>query len=62
MTDCREFCAAAADCAPCEALNAELDRIALGRVPRYVEGSNRDGTVWAELHGRPLHGTARDDD
>lgn len=61
MTSCQEVCDAASHCAPC-ALDAELDRIALGRIPAYVEGSNRDGTVWAELHGRPLHGTARDDD
>lgn len=50
MTDCREFCAAAADCAPC-ALDAELDRIALGRIPAYVEGSDSTGR-WARLHDR----------
>lgn len=60
MTTCQEPCRAAPTCEPC-ALDAELDRIALGRIPSYVEGSNRDGTVWAEYAGRMLHGTRRDD-
>lgn len=63
MTDCREICDGAPSCAPCaaDALDAELDRIALGRIPAYVEGSNRDGTVWAEYAGRMLHGTRREE-
>ncbi len=59
VTDCREICRAAMTCAPC-ALDAELDRVSIGRVPRYVEGSNRDGSVWAEYAGRMLHGTTRE--
>jgi hypothetical protein len=62
MTDCREICDGAPSCAPCASYDAELDRVSRGRIPSYVEGSNRDGTVWAEYAGRMLHGTARDDD
>lgn len=51
MTTCQEFCRAAPQCAPCDALDAELDRIALGRVPQYVEGLDEDGR-FAVLNGR----------
>lgn len=51
MTSCQEFCRSASDCAPCSALDAELDRIALGRVPAYVEGLDEDGR-YAVLNGR----------
>ena len=57
MTDCREFCRAAPTCEPC-AHDAELSRVsATYRVTR--EGSNPDGSLWADLDGLPLHGTRR---
>lgn len=61
MTRCEEICRAAPTCEPCVSYDAELDRVSRGRIPSYVEGSNRDGSVWAEYAGRMLHGTRRDD-
>lgn len=51
MTDCREICDGAPSCAPCASYERELDRIALGRIPAYVEGSDSMGR-WARLNDR----------
>ena len=50
MSRCEEICRSAPTCEPC-ALDAELDRIARGRIPAYVEGSDDTGR-WAVLNGR----------
>lgn len=60
MTTCQEFCQSASHCAPCEALDDSFRRIDATR-RAFTEGSNRDGSVWAEYAGRMLHGTRRDD-
>lgn len=51
MTRCEEVCRAAPACAPCSALDDELDRVSMGRIPAYVEGMDEDGR-FAVLNGR----------